>query len=71
MVFFLAYISSRTVTVGDIITGTDVFTTTSLSDEQLFNKLFYSSQMLIIGLINGSCVVWNLRICEKKKIMIH
>ncbi|CAF4228844.1 unnamed protein product [Rotaria sordida] len=57
-----------TVTVVDIITGTDVFTTTSLSDEQSFNKLFYSSQRLIIGLINGSCDVWNLRICEKKKL---
>ncbi|CAF1031400.1 unnamed protein product [Rotaria sordida] len=62
---FLAYISSRAVTVVDIITGTDVFTKTCLSDEQLFNTLFYSSHMLIIGLINGSCDVWNLRICEK------
>ncbi|CAF1338065.1 unnamed protein product [Rotaria sordida] len=62
---FLAYISSRTITVVDIIIGTNVFTTTCLSDEQFFNKLFYSSQMLIIGLINGSCDVWNLRICEK------
>ncbi|CAF1433567.1 unnamed protein product [Rotaria sordida] len=58
-------------TVVGIITGTDVFTKTCLSDEQSFNKLFYSSQMLIIGLINGLCDVWNLRICEKKKIMIH
>ncbi|CAF4389706.1 unnamed protein product, partial [Rotaria sordida] len=44
-----------TVTVVGIITGTDVFTKTCLSDEQSFNKLFYSSQMLIIGLINGLC----------------
>ncbi|CAF4582282.1 unnamed protein product [Rotaria sp. Silwood1] len=62
---FLAYITSKTVTLIDIISGTDVFTNTCLSDEQLFNSLFYSSQMLIIGLINGSCDVWNLKICEK------
>ncbi|CAF3631551.1 unnamed protein product, partial [Rotaria sp. Silwood2] len=62
---FLAYITSRTATLVDIISGTDVFTTTCLSDEHLFNSLFYLSQMLIIGLINGSCDVWNLKICEK------
>ncbi len=62
---FLAYLSSTTVTLVDIISGTDVFTNSSLSNEQLFNSLFYSSQMLIVGLTNGSCDVWNLKMCEK------
>ena len=62
---FLAYLSSKIVTLVDIITGTDVFTNTCLSDRQLFNSLFYSSQMLIIGLTDGSCDVWNLKVCEK------
>ncbi|UJR30880.1 hypothetical protein I4U23_018392 [Adineta vaga] len=62
---FLAYLSATTITLVDIISGTDVFTNTCLSNDQLFNCLFYSSQMLIVGLINGSCDVWNLKICEK------
>ncbi|CAF1456017.1 unnamed protein product [Rotaria magnacalcarata] len=62
---FLAYISSKAVTLVDIISSTDVFTNTCVSDEQSFKSLFYSSQMLILGLMNGSCDVWNLKICEK------
>jgi WD40 repeat protein len=62
---FLAYLTSTNVTLVDILSGTDVFTKTCLSNDQLFNSLFYSSKMLIIGLNNGSCEVWNLKICEK------
>ena len=57
--------SSTAVTLIDIISGTDVFTNLCLSEEQSFNSLFYSSQMLIVGLTSGSCDVWNLKICEK------
>lgn len=62
---FLVYLTSKAVTLVDILSGTDVFTKSSLTNEQSFNSLFYSSQMLIIGLNNGSCDVWNLKICEK------
>jgi WD40 repeat protein len=62
---FLAYLSSTAATLIDIISGTDVFTNTCLSNEQSFYSLFYSSQMLIVGLTSGSCDVWNLKICEK------
>jgi WD40 repeat protein len=62
---FLAYLSSRTVTLIDILSGTDVFTSACLSNEQSFYSLFYSSPMLIVGLTSGSCDVWNLKICEK------
>ncbi|CAF0775088.1 unnamed protein product [Adineta steineri] len=62
---FLAYLSATTVTLVDIISGTDVFTNTCLSNEQMFKSLFYSSQMLIVGLTNGSCDVWNLKTGEK------
>ncbi len=62
---FLAYLTSKTITLVDILSGTDVFTKTCLVNEQLYNSLFYSSQMLIVGLNNGSCDVWNLKICEK------
>ncbi len=62
---FLAYLTSTSVTLVDILSSTDVFTKTCLSNDQLFNSLFYSSKMLIIGLNNGSCDVWNLKICEK------
>ncbi|CAF0851553.1 unnamed protein product [Adineta ricciae] len=62
---FLAYLSAKTVVLVDIISGTEVFTNACLSNDQLFNCLFYSSQMLIVGSTNGSCDVWNLKICEK------
>jgi hypothetical protein len=62
---FLAYLTTKTVTLVDILSGTDVFTKTCLSNDQSFTSLFYSSQMLIVGLNNGSCDVWNLKICEK------
>jgi WD40 repeat protein len=62
---FLAYLTSTTITLVDILSGTDVFTKLSSSNESLFYSLFYSSQMLIVGLNNGSCDVWNLKICEK------
>jgi WD40 repeat protein len=62
---FLAYLTSTTVTLVDILSGTDVFTKTCLLNNQSFTCLFYSSQMLIVGLSNGSCDVWNLKICEK------
>ncbi|CAF0792850.1 unnamed protein product [Adineta steineri] len=56
---------ATTVTLVDIISGTDVFTNTCLSNEQMFKSLFYSSQMLIVGLTNGSCDLWNLKTGEK------
>jgi WD40 repeat protein len=62
---FLAYLTSTSVTLIDILSGTDVFTKTCLSNDQLFNSLFYSSKMLIVGLNSGTCEVWNLKICEK------
>ena len=62
---FLAYLSSKAVFLVDTISGTEIFTTACLSNEQAFHSLCYSSSMLIVGLINGSCDVWNLRIGEK------
>ena len=62
---FLAYLTSTTISLVDIISGTDVFTKNYLLTGQSFTSLFYSSQMLIIGLNNGSCDIWNLKTCEK------
>lgn len=62
---FLVYLTSKTVTLVDILSGTDVFTKSCLINDQTYTSLFYSSQMLILGLNNGTCDIWNLRICEK------
>jgi WD40 repeat protein len=62
---FLAYISSKQLTLIDILSGTEIFNTSCLSDEHSFNCLFYSSKMCIVGMNNGSCDVWNLKIAEK------
>ena len=62
---FLAYLSSNAVTLIDIISGTEIFTTERASKEEAFHSLCYSLNMLVIGLINGSCDVWNVRTGEK------
>lgn len=62
---FLAYLTSKTVTLVDILTGTDVFMKTCSSDNQSFSALFYLSQTLVIGLSDGSCDIWNLKVGEK------
>ena len=62
---FLAYLTATTITLVDILTGTDVFTKPCVGNNRSFNSLFYSSKMLVVGLTNGLCEVWNLKICEK------
>lgn len=62
---FLAHLSSKVFTLVDILSGTDVFTTPLPIDDQSYTSLFYSQKMLILGLSNGSCDVWNLKTCER------
>lgn len=62
---FLAYLTGTTITLVDILTGTDVFTKSCVINNRSFNSLFYSSKILVVGLTNGMCEVWNLKSCEK------
>jgi len=62
---FLAYLTSTTMTLVDILSGTDVFTQNSPTNGHTFTSFFYASQLLIIGLSNGTCDIWNLKLCEK------
>lgn len=66
---FLAYLTSATVTLVDILSGTDVFSQNSPTNGHTFTSFFYASQLLLVGLSNGTCDVWNLKTCEKIKTL--